>query len=913
MTIELGLLGEVAVRVDGVEVELGPARQRCVLAALLVDTGRVVPVGRITERVWGDRLPQRARTTLSSYVSRLRRALEPAPGVALLQRSAGYLLDAEHSAIDLHRFRRLRSDARSLAGSGEAEAAARTYAQALRLWRGDALSGLDGDWATAERDRLTAERFAVECDLVDVLLATGRAAHLLPDLGSRTAAHPFDERVATQYMLALHHAGRTTDALEHYRSLHARLAEDLGTDPGEAVRLVQRRILAADPALLVPAPLAPPASPVSTRVPRQLPAPPASFVGRRDEVSRLDANGEAAAITVLTGAGGMGKTWLALHWADRVVDRFPDGQLFVDLRGFSPDAAPMDPAIAVCGFLDALGVPPGRIPAAPHARIALFRSLVADRRLLILLDNARDTTQVTPLLPGGGSCAVLITSRDDLAGLVVTGGARTMPVDCFDDDEARDVLGRFVQPHQVHADPAAMVALVRHCAGLPLALGIVGARAARHPRFPLANLAAEFADETERLDAFEVDGVAGNLRAVIACSYRALGPEAARTFRLPGCAFGPDISVAAAARLVDRSEARTRGSLRELERVHLVEQHEPGRYRTHDLVRLYARHVTPGELEPAAVEGLLDFYVEEAARRTTGDVQWRTSWLSEEYDNLIAAGDLVADRGWHDHTWRLANALWYFRYTRGHGGDWAASLERALTAAVVVGNEPGEAATVKNLGAAYFWNGRLDDAVRCFHRALDLNIRLGDQRSAAAAANNLGVVHMRLGRHEQALAHYRDSVHRHERAGSLVTHCGVLGNMAMVLAKLGDVDAAVAHCEQALLLHRESGVDNGAGHSLGSLGVVWRIGGRLDRSLDLLRRSLVVLREAEDRTGECEILNEIGETLRRQGDLVNAAAAYEQVLAQAETMENSYEFGRARAGIAAVLSTGPAVCGTAGR
>lgn len=390
-------------------------RQRCVLAALLVDVGRAVPVDTLVDRVWGDRPPQRTKDTLYGYLSRLRQALRPAPEVTVARRPGGYVLDADPLSVDLHLFRDLVTRARAADGP-EAVALMR---RALGLWRGEPFATVDVPWFGDQRRVLLRERLAAELDHIDLRLGAGDHGGLPAELAVKAREHPLDERLAGQLMLALYRAGRPSEALAHYQELRHRLAEELGADPGPRLLALHQRILANDPALLPPDPAppagapapsppeaAPPAEARST-TPRQLLAPPPYFVGRDAELAVLDKalaaqSGPRATlpVTVVCGIGGVGKTSLALHWAHRAQHRFPDGQLFVDLHGFTPSGEPADPGVVIRGFLDALGVEPGRVPAALDAQAALYRSLLAGRRVLVVLDNARDSAQVLPLLPG---------------------------------------------------------------------------------------------------------------------------------------------------------------------------------------------------------------------------------------------------------------------------------------------------------------------------------------------------------------------------------------------------------------------------------------------------------------------------------------------------------------------------------
>ncbi|NUT50651.1 MAG: transcriptional regulator, partial [Saccharothrix sp.] len=534
MSVTFGLLGEIQVHVDGVAVDLGHARQRCVLAALVVDANRPQSLDALTERIWGGQAPRQSRNTLYGYLYRLRQAFADVPGVAIDRTPGGYLLPVDEHEVDLHRFRALVK--RSTDTGDDAESLA-LVERALALWRGPALGGVEGTWADAVRRSLDHERWVALLHRNDVALRLGRHDALVAELAALADEHPLDERVAGQLVLALYRCGRQADALHHYQLVRRRLADELGTDPGPQLRELHQQVLEGELTQPVAA---------RTPTPRQLPAAPRLFVGRVDELARLDKalapqQGRAPALAIV-GAGGTGKTTLALHWAHRAADRFPDGQLHADLRGFDPSGPPVSPAAVLSGFLDALGV---AAPADPDRQVALYRSLVAGKRLLVVLDNARDTAQVLPLLPGSGTCTVLITSRHRLTGLSVTHGVPTLALDVLTDAEARDLLTGHLSGQRAHEEPDAVARLLRWCAGLPLAVGIVAARAAVHPDFPLAALADEL-QEDPGLDAVDTDERSISLRAVVGASYRAGPPAAARAFALLGVAPGPDIGVQAA-------------------------------------------------------------------------------------------------------------------------------------------------------------------------------------------------------------------------------------------------------------------------------------------------------------------------------------------------------------------------------
>ncbi|WP_220507466.1 AfsR/SARP family transcriptional regulator [Amycolatopsis dendrobii] len=620
MTVRFRLLGPVGVTVDDRAIELGHPQLRCMAAVLLIEANQTVAMDELIDRVWPDgALPRQPRRAVQHNIPLLRRALAPVPEVALTRDGCGYRLSVEPDAIDLHRFHALLAQARAAQHHNPDEADTRAAAaleQALSLWQGKPFSDLaaaaDIPWLCALRAALTARQRTARLDLTDIRLRQGKHAELLAELAAGTASHPFDERLAGQYLLALYRSRRQAEALQHYHRLQRVLADELGTDPSRPLRRLHEQILAADPALAAPAPEPATRPPV----PRQLPCPPRLFAGRSAELVHLDRHMDLAGTVAIGGTGGIGKTWLALHWAHQRLGRFPDGQLHVDLHGFDPAGQPMSAAEAIRGFLDALGVASCAIPADLEAQIGLYRSLLAGKRMLLLLDNARDIDQVTPLLPGTPTCAVLITSRRHLVGLAALYGVHLLNLDVLPDPDARELLAGHLGPDRLAAEPDTVADLLTMCTGLPLAVRIVAARAQHHPTFPLAVLAEELRDASARLDGLNAGGLRVNLRAVLSWSVRALSPQATRLFSLLGVAPGPDISLAAAEALAAFPAAQLRTVLRELEIASLVQQHVPGRYRMHDLVRLYAgdtaQHTLTEDTRDAALQRILYFYTHTA-------------------------------------------------------------------------------------------------------------------------------------------------------------------------------------------------------------------------------------------------------------------------------------------------------------
>ncbi|MEU1729557.1 AfsR/SARP family transcriptional regulator [Streptosporangium sp. NPDC020145] len=605
--LKIGLLGAVQARCECREVPLGPPRQRAVLALLALEAGRTVPMERLIRGLWGERAPAGARGLVQGYVSRLRPALA-GMGVTIAYAPQGYLLELAAEQVDVHEFRISVTRARSL-DTDEAQAVA--LRRAIALWRGEPLTGVSGgELLDGLRETLTEERLAATEECLNAEARAGHATVLIPELIALVAEHPFREGLVGLLMLALCRAGRRADALERYERTRRRLVEELGLDPGPELRQLHQTILRGTVrgagTVLLP-------SVEADAVPAQLPAEPGQFTGRAAELTLLDSvvtGDETVAISLVTGTSGVGKTALAVHWAHRTRSRFPDGQLYVDLHGHSP-RRPLRPIEVLGRFLRALGVPAERVPGTVEEAGAVYRSLLADRRVLVVLDNAGSVEQVRPLLPGGRRCATVVTSREHLAGLVARDGAVPVPLGVLASDEAVTLFGKLPGGERLSAEPEAAGELARACGYLPLALrvaaadvagGPVGETAGRARRLAGARLSVPAAGEAREI-----------ARGALDSSYRHLDPPARRLFRLLGMVPGPVFTAEAAAALAGTPPGEADRLLYGLAAAGLVEETEPGRYALHDLVREYAlERAWAEDPEPErarALDALLAWYL----------------------------------------------------------------------------------------------------------------------------------------------------------------------------------------------------------------------------------------------------------------------------------------------------------------
>jgi tetratricopeptide (TPR) repeat protein len=649
------------------------------------------------------------------------------------------------------------------------------------------------------------------------------------------------------------------------------------------------------------------------RRPVTLPPGVAGFTGRRLELARLDllltpagGAGEAGAgvgrVAVLAGMAGVGKTALAVHWAHLVADHFPDGQLYVNLRGFDPGGQAVEPADGLRQFLHALGVPPDRVPADPDALAAAYRGLVADRRLLVLLDNARDAEQVRPMLPGAPGCVVLITSRDALAGLVAAEGAVPVPVDLPSAAEAEQLLATRLGAERLAEDPVAGRRIIAGCGRLPMALAVVAARAAINPAFPLAAIAAELAD-ADRLESLAGGDALSDVRAAFSWSYRALRPAAARLFWQLGLHPGPDAGVAAAAAVAGLEVGRVRGPLADLVRAHLIAEPAPGRYAFHDLLRAYAVEVglavTDAEDRRAVVGRLLDHYAAHAdaaamllaphrlrpapAPPAAGgtppaDREAATAWLAAEHRALWAAVDLALAGGYDLHAWVLSWALVDFLRRRTMLTEWVTAWRTGLRAAQRLGEPAWEALAHRGLGAALSSMRRYEEAGAHLRIAVERSREAADQIGEAQARVNLSDVHGWQGRYDLALGHAEQALRLFQLAGYLNGQAIALNQLGFTHANRGDAALGVHYGRRAIRLFQAVGDRLGEAHAWDSLGRAHHAGGAHGQAAHSYRRAADLADAVGDRLAQVTSLARLGDVQRDQGDLDAARHTWRDAL-----------------------------------
>ncbi|WET76429.1 BTAD domain-containing putative transcriptional regulator [Amycolatopsis sp. QT-25] len=813
------MLGPFEVETAAGPVDVG-GRQRVLLASLAFSANQVVPQWKLIGHVWGEESPLDVRNGLQTLVSRLRRSL----GADVIETTeGGYLLRAAAADLDLLEMRELVDSAAAAAREGDAGREYALLASAVRLWRGDPLEDVASPDLRAEAGPKVAELwFATRERMLDVDLERGRGQEVIADLRDLTARHPLRETLWARLMLALHRAGRRAEALEAYRQVSELVREQLGLDVGCAVADLHQAILLDDEALVAD-------QPATARVPRQLPGDIRGFVGRGNELAGLDhlvdeGGSQPVVISAVDGAAGIGKTTLAVHWAHRVVPRFPDGQLYLDLRGYGP-SAPVDPAEALDVLLRSLGVPPERVPADVEERAALWRTESAVRRVLVVLDNARDSAQVRPLLPGGGS--VVVTSRRKLRGLSAREGARHLTLGLLSPVEGLELFTDQVGRERAAAEPEAAAAIVESCAQLPLALRLAADHAARHPEWPLSSLRDELAGQ-RGLEVLTVeDDRNTDLRSLFDWSYDALDAQAAAVFAVLGLFPGDTIGRHAVAALAAIPTADAGAALGRLAEVSILQQRLPDRFELHDLLRQYARDkaaTMPGA--PAAIERLVAHYVHTAERargHLSGtahrmpitpagpgvplvdfpDHHAAVAWFDREIDTIAKLVLGADEHGLHVQAAVLFQLCWQYLYLRGHWRRMVAMGEAAIRSATAAGDRFLRAKCYNGVGTGY---GRVADRrkqIFCYHTALEVFRELGDLAEQGTSLLNLGSALNWGRRFAEAVEPLREAVRLHESVGDELSIAMALNNLADTLVGLGRFEEADEPARRALGIFRK--------------------------------------------------------------------------------------------------------------
>ena len=900
------ILGPVEVWTGEGWSSIGAGKQRSVLATLLLRPGEPVSLDALIDEVWPDKAPAKAANLISVYVHHLRRLIGDTDGRVLVTRAPGYQVVLGPGELDADRFAALVADGRQALASGAAERAEGLLTEAIGLWRGQALADVPLTPRVAvEADRLEESRIEALELRAEASLARGRYAEVVPEMRRLLADHALREKLWALLIRALYGAGRQAEALEVYEQARNVIADELGVDPGADLQRLYQQILSGDSdQAMTTAAEGPPALAQPPPVPAQLPADIPDFTGRSGQIERLrellaeaagGASPGAVRVVLVVGSGGLGKTTLAVHAAHLLAGEFPDGQLYANLHSATQ---PADPAEVLARFLRDLGADAARIPVGEEERAAQFRTRLAGKRILVLLDDARDVEQVRPLLPGSASCAVLITARNWLPELA---GSAVLDLDVLSGDEAGALFTRIVGEHRATAEPEATGEVLAACVGLPLAIRIAGARLATRGSWTVRTLASRLSDERRRLDELR----AGNLavRASFEVSFASLpGPAApgevgsAQAFRLLGLWTGPSFSLAATAAVLGEPEDAAADALDVLVDAHLMESSGPERYRFHDLLRVYAAdRARTQETESAcaaAIGRVLTWYLHTAEAAATiisanharvplgplpagvhpllfSSLDEALAWCEAERPGLRAATRLAASSGLHDIAWKLPAAAMSFYYRRSHWGDWVATHEAGLASARALGDRQAEAWMLNNLGMAY-GDQRRQECAGYFEEALAIYRATSDHRGETRAANNVASAWFNLGRFDEALAAGLRSLEIQRGNGNRYGEGIALGVLGGSCQRLGRFAEAIGHLQAALAIFRELGDRMAEADSLSDLGEAYLGLGRVGEAVDALTLSLAIWQDIGDRHGLAATLLRLGHAQQAAGDAEHA-------------------------------------------
>ncbi|MEV6287632.1 BTAD domain-containing putative transcriptional regulator [Kribbella sp. NPDC051770] len=898
--LRFAVLGPVrAWRGDG-ELRLGAPQQQAVLSALLLREGVAASPAELIDTLWEHDVPASAEQVLRTYVYRLRKALGPVDGEpAIVSVGSGYLIRTGAENLDLAAFREGVRAAQEMASAGELVGAVARYDEALALWHGTPLAGVPGESVAAQRRHLELQRLgAVEAKVV-AQIDLGDHADAEAVLTELIRQFPLNERFRELLMLSLYRHGRQSDALALYRTSQELLSEELGVDPGHGLRTMQERILRADPTLL---PGEKPRQPEKRReqavpVPAQLPADLRGFTGRTDELAAADELLAVDGAVVITGMAGVGKTAFAVHWAHRIADRYPDGQIYLNFRGFDAARPPLTAEEALGAVFDSLGVRPERVPADPDRQAAYLRSLVAGRRMLFVLDNVRDIEQIRPVLPGGDSF-VIVTSRHQLRALAVTEGAALIELDVLPAADAVCLLARRIGSERGVEDLAAMEAIVDWCGRLPLAIAVIAARVAVTSHSDLVEILTQLRAEGSPFDALtEVDAVV-DVRSVFSWSLKALSPKATDLFRLLALTRSLTWDEHTAASLTGLPITVVRRTLAELLSANLIAAYGPGSYTFHDLTRLYATELAealPQEERRAAIHRLLDHYVlsgqnAEARLNPTRrpiepltpcpgavvrefnrhDDAW--AWFATHREALQSAQALALEEGLDEYVWRVS---WLLQTYLARVGHWRQALALEKTALIALERLDAPqlvARTLNSIGRLYSEIAENDAALEHLNRAVDLFLNEADDPEGAASTSiNLGSLLADLGRNEE-------SIRANERVLELTTNetlCSkALNGLGIVHVQRGEYRQALELSAAAVRRSRTAGDRYSEGKAYSCLGTAHHELGQYADAVRCLRRSVELFQAIGDDVNRADSLWHLGDSLLAAGDESSARDAW---------------------------------------
>jgi DNA-binding SARP family transcriptional activator len=869
---------------------------------------------RLLEAVYGEDLPPTSRSQAQISISSLRRLFASySPEAVISTRANGYVIEVDSRRLDSQQFGELVAAARAAREANHLDRAVASYRDALRLWRGPAFDGIDSQLVRVAASRLDEQRIATYEDRVNLELELGRHHELVGELTELVGEFPLREQLRSQLMLALYRCGRTAEALLVYRRVRRTMIEELGIEPSERLQHLERAILACDPALDAPTGPAH-IQPAKQQVPNLLPTDIADFTGRTEHIDQIHqslvlAAGEkerlAVPVVVIVGKGGVGKTSLAVHASHGVAHHFPDGLLFADLHGGAP--RPVGPMQVLERFLRALGVPGSYVPEGLDERAEVYRNLLADRKALVVLDDAASESQVLPLLPGNGAAAVIVTSRRRLAGLA---GATHVEVNVFAADKSFDLLARIAGVMRVQAQAEAAAAVAEHCGHLPLALRIAGARLSARPHWTIRQLVERLADETRRLDELRHGNM--GVRSSISLTYESVSEQARRLFRRLALLDLPYFSGWLCAALLDVPLAHGEDLLDDLVNAQLIETTGSGsglycQYRFHDLLRVFARERLAAE-EPAAERkaaleralGALLYLAEQAHRRHYGGdyvglrgdaLRWPLpgrlveelvsdplSWYDHERAVLVAGVRQAAQMGFTELCWNLAVTTVTLFESRIYLDDWQETYDVALEATRKAHHVRGQAAMLYSIGSLHIAQQRFGQARQVFSVAAQLFAVAGDDQGTALVARYTAFLDRLNGRLDEATTGYEQALATFTRIGDKIAAAYVLHGLAQVKLELNDVDSARRLLSDALRLTRAercSRVEAQVLHRIGEANLLAR---DLAGAVGAFELALVRTRDISDPIGEAYALMGVGVAKVRQGEFGEAGDALQRAL-----------------------------------